>query len=353
MLFYHAFPPPRRAAPELGLPILSNIIKHGMLLCPESLVVPPNPWSDRAEPPRTTIIQRRACFTLLSQEDLLRGVGNVQGARGRRRSDEVPNHAAEFGPFAIGLDTREARELGILPVFYYYQPGADVGIQSDPGVSQDIVFRLAELRRLAIALARVEALAHPHKPNYRSPDDLERWGLSLKDEPDVDRLLRDLKQRDAELIARHLGTDRVPAWNLAEWIEIILAAFQTADSRSRSHHLAWFQQREWRLVQLYLGTICCLPLLTSAVTPEPSDIKARRESAAADILQLVPKEWHPELHLLLGTADRPFRAFVKEIIAPKQYADHVLKLAKTWFATVDVSNHGGSIVLRCESAIGY
>jgi len=110
--FYHCFPrAPSNASlstcdlDEIGLKILEQILRFGLLLTPEELEIPPNPLSDLDTPPLTRIIQRRACFTLVSREELYEGP-----------------IIRQFGEFAIALDSHEARELGIVPTLYYYKP---------------------------------------------------------------------------------------------------------------------------------------------------------------------------------------------------------------------------------------
>ncbi|MBL9138660.1 MAG: hypothetical protein JNK85_22515 [Verrucomicrobiales bacterium] len=249
---------------------------------------------------------------------------------------EPQGHTESFGRFAIGLDTEEARRLGMVPVFYYYRPEGPHGmaVKSRPiidgGISQRVLFRLAELRTLLIALAQVEARSNPHSSVYMPCDALARTGLILEGEDRVAGELQALSTKAARKVFKLLDTDRVPAWNAAEWIELILSMFQTADSNQRSRHLAYFEQREWRIIQLRADGIICTPLDAQKASVLSADSAQRalywgnaieklllkyggmRDSEAASFLR--------SSYLVEGTIDgdvrRPLRSYIREIIVP-------------------------------------
>jgi hypothetical protein len=204
--FYHAFPRPlagkKRPAEDtaiLGFQILEGLLRFGLILTPESLFIPRNPLSTEPVPPQTRVQQRRACFTLMERAELL-----------------APNgHTEAFGEFAIGLDSKEARSLGIMPTIYYYPP--DKGIQNrnaefaalDGGLSQEILFRLSEVRRLLVALAQLEAASDPGLKRFKSLDYLRMAGLVLHDEAGVAEELTKTDRSTAVQILKKFNTDRV------------------------------------------------------------------------------------------------------------------------------------------------
>ena len=316
MRFYHAFPRvPRTSQLEdadrrsLGERILGSILRHGLLLAPEPLHIPPNPASDLASPPSTTIIQRRASFTLLEPEEL-----------------HAPHpHAEMFGRFAIGVGTMTARELGMVPTLYYYR-SADADRRRGPedsGISQEILYRLSEVRRLLIALAHLEACAFPASRLHRSVEQLRIFGLVLDDEVNIKAELDALQQSEARRVSRLLNTDRVPAWNLAEWIEIILSMFQTADSGERRRHLAYYAQREWRIVQFLAEGTKCFPLREEYwpfLVSSPAGSWTVLANARREIEQAMRGRKSSfdldECYLLMGAGGRPFREFISELVVP-------------------------------------
>lgn len=324
MKFYHSFPRVSRKRQLsrteqdcLGIGILRSVLHYGLLLTPEPLEIPPNPDSDLRDPPATVVIQRRACFTLLSRKELI----------------EDGKHLESFGRFSIGLDTNLARGLGIVPTFYYYK--SNVTENSDPfdsGISQQVLFRLSELRRLAIALARVEAHANPKSSRYRPRDYLNENGLTFDDEPDV-ASVDSVSRTTARQLTKLLGTDRVPAWNLAEWIELILSMFQTADSSERGRHLAYYEQREWRCIQLYGEKIDCYSLTQREMESLRDPFKLRILIEARSVLKRMLNRFRvgvePEdCFLLIGCSHNPFRDFVSEIIVPSAYRNETLHTLK-------------------------
>lgn len=254
--FFHSFPRPgswgsRDSEVTVGMRILESVFKDGLLLTPESLTIPPNPDSSRERPPTSDVMQRRACFTLLDEDALLQG----------------SEHQRAFGSFAIGISSYAGRTIGFLPTIYYYSAYiASAGhLPPDSGLSQQLLFRLGEIRKLLIALAWVEARTGLHQTDedavrqeeVKSEEYLERFGLTLDDELDADEgpqlaeRLRHLDNCLAKQFYLHINTDRVRAWNLAEWMTILLSLLQTADSKRRNRHLAYFQQREWRVIHAY------------------------------------------------------------------------------------------------------
>lgn len=320
MNFYHSFPRIPRLKRStfdeyaIGLAILESIIKNGLLLTPEPLEIPQNYRSVRASPPNTTINQYRACFTLLERDDLLKKGG----------------HANNFGSFAIGIDTLEARRLGILPTFYYYKNAALPSEEEDSGLSQEILFRLAEIRRILAVLATVEAKSSIDNERAKSVDYLNEVGLTLEDEGAVAKRLRALKVVEADHIVDLFETDRVAAWNLAEWVELILSVFQTADSAKRNRHLAYLSQREWRIIQLYTQNLICIPLdksISCRLEPHLRNIAARTYQDIVEIRKRYGLGFLPDCtFLLVGTTRRRVRAFIEEIVVPACCKNEVLAL---------------------------
>ena len=179
-LLYHAFPGPSRGVrgdhpevPDLGVAQLDLMMRYGLLLTPETLRIPPNDDARNCEPPTVEFRQARACLTLVeSRAELWQ----------ETRLDEYgrpTSHVSLFGEFAVGIDPIRARELGAVPVIYFYS-GGDA---AHGRVSHEILFTLRELRSLAIALARLEAKAGIEGRDTLGTATLDALGYVLQGEP--------------------------------------------------------------------------------------------------------------------------------------------------------------------------
>lgn len=346
-MLYHSFP--RRSTEaqvkafgysstneiEFGLEILESILRFGILLTPERLEIPRNPVSARVDPPGPlSIVQRRACFTLLRRDELLRL--NVQGSDqedGRRLG-----HTQTFGSFSIGVDPIEGRQLGIMPAFYYYKSkdffsrrgwmNTDL-INFSP--SSELLFRLAEIRALMVCIATFEALGAPDDRQVYRLGRMRSKGLKLHNERDVTRALLDLTPELAGVIHKCIDTDRVPAWNMIDWIDIILNMFQIADDKDRIGSLNYYQQREWRLPQYFSPLVECYAVFTDLVRQQPRWICQENLVTLREILMRHSAEqkfklFRDEIFLLSGTDQRPFRSFIREIVVPHSAADRCEEL---------------------------
>jgi hypothetical protein len=291
-----------------------------MVLAPEELEIPQNPLSDLAFPPKTIVEQRRACFTLMSRDELLQPGG----------------HTKAFGEFTIGLDALEARRLGIMPTIYYYRPCSDGKPSAeeaaiDGGLSQEILFRMSEARRVVLALAHIEAISARQSGQFKSEDYLRRAGLTLDDEPNVASAIANLEEASSKRILNYFETDRVSACNLVEWLEIILSLFQTADSKNRNTPLEYFAQREWRLIQAYSHGFHCLPLSAEKSLNLPNEESRAYANACREHLTEVIRKAKSKLnaescYLFVGLPEKHFRDFITEIIVPSDWAVSVRSL---------------------------
>lgn len=100
--FYHSFPRPKgaeRAAETLerGLKILAYMKDVGLVLAPEAVQWDASALSTNDE--KITVLQRRACFTELGQ-------------------DELSNHSRTFGPISLEFEIADLRASGAVPVIY-------------------------------------------------------------------------------------------------------------------------------------------------------------------------------------------------------------------------------------------
>jgi len=330
-LLFHAFP---RAKPRgdadpaaRGMSILQMILTHGMLCTPERFGVYADPQAERPEKrlasaqgrPYASIMQSRACFTLMDRHELF--VAN----------DGFGSHAGLFGPFAIGIDPVRARPLGICPVVYYYRHvnrGAGVRDGSDgdiAGLGMQIVSRLMEISNVFAILSRIEAAAHPTADWALSARMLDELDVGPKFEPLAMRRLAALDERAARRLLSYFDTDRVPAWNVVDFLQMLMSFYQTADSTLDGTPLAFFNQREWRLVhheRQGLGWIALgeqpsyrspNSMQTAAARDELVSFLSRGRAGGDSDAEYLRHCW-----VLRSIDGLHFREFVREIVVPAE-----------------------------------
>jgi hypothetical protein len=374
MKLFHAFPrpehktnsagsvvrnPPTDEDRRRGLEILRLILTYGLLCTPERFMLYPNYGTDNEEKrkyleqgkPHDEIIQSRACFTLVNSLDLSKEYELSQNGQIR-----YSTHTDLFGEFAIGLDPVEAREIGVMPTVYYYRHNVRRSFETIAGLGGQIVERLDEIRNVFSILSHIEAI--PHQGTEREelhppPHELKRRGIKIRYESDIEAELAKIKAEEAALIFRLFDSDRIPAWNMVDFIHIMLSLYQTTDSTIEDAPLAFFQQREWRLV---LHMMEGLKWFSLGSHPENRDLWANDfKSARKEIRKFVLKDYlykkrsrsrcltrkdkkyltwffnnswvlagtyyrhfsDPEKRGLLYIKNQHFRNFVREIVVPE------------------------------------
>ena len=263
MLLYHCFPRKRKCTcswcntceeESLALSVLQlqTMVEYGLVMTPETLTIPDNPRATTGAPPRTTFTQTRACFTLATRHELWSDRKFATDGAWR-------THSQVFGNFAIGLTSDAGRQLGAVPVFYYYKEPGNAGERIN--MTHEALFVLREMRSLAIALAWLEAKA----PSVTDEDvwtmkELIDAGHVLDEEAFVKERIQKAKPEEADIVAALLETRRPAACNLVERINIVLGFFQAVDAPPArgGHQHEYYEQREWRIGHVFgphvLGT---------------------------------------------------------------------------------------------------
>lgn len=321
--FIHAFPRTSKrhraskdALESAGITQLRSVFENGIILTPEPFVFPvdhKNTIYDTA--PETTVIQRRACFALLSIEDMM---GNQK-------------HSDVFGNFAIGLRTNEARKLGILPTIYYYKSDLRdaLNIIEGRGISHELLFRLAEIRRILISIAWIEASANPKDQQYFSKEKLRFYDYTVDDEPNIWPMLDKIREREARKAFKLLDSDRPPASSLIGCLDLILSLFQTADSSYERRHLDYYSQREWRLVAAETDGIECIPLSK----PHKKTTRAARAfyRAQQETRSDISLE---DAFLLVSSGGQKFSEFISDVVVPSTASDEASSIIGSRFLKV-------------------
>ena len=329
MLLYQSFPRPGinrfsdAELDKLGVAQLALMMEYGLLLTPEDLIIPQNPKSTRPTRPREVFSQTRACFTLARRDELWNPQGRFT------REGHLQSHSALFGRFAIGLDAVSARRLGAVPVIYFYE----LDDLQHVNVSQEILYRLRELRVLSIALAHLEAKAELADRDVLDNSTLASIGYTLDDEPGISGKISHTTKQFARSVVDLLDTDRVASWSLVDWIDTMLDFFQTADSGSSRGSLAYYQQREWRIVRLYGPHVRCYSLGEDHYHSRQGRMPVEEKQLFRTRLRSVNSSFFSDKRLdesaiLMGIGDIPFFDFVKEIVCPMEAAYDVMAMVK-------------------------
>ncbi|MEQ1748358.1 MAG: hypothetical protein ABL974_02980 [Prosthecobacter sp.] len=187
--FYHCFPRPRRKsiAPVDGIEVLKSILANGLLLVPEIV-----------EFGNTQIIQRRICFTELAE-------------------DQLPDHACEFGEFALEFEIDTLRELGGMPAIYLpSQAGETKGLNGVGGILPAMYAQLQDFIQEFKRLKHADA----------------KWGKFLDD------------------TTNRLGLQSV---DHLYWVpEVFLNLCMPTENLRYTDGLGYYRQREWRLIHNFV-----------------------------------------------------------------------------------------------------
>ena len=318
-LLYHAFPRPsgrsgipRTALLSKGVSQITLMMRYGLLLTPEILTIPVNRAAKNRENPQTEFRQARACFTLVESRNEL-WLNKRLDAFG-----DATSHISLFGEFAVGIDPIRARELGALPVIYFYSGGES----AHAAVSHEVLFTLRELRSLTIALARLEAMAGIADRDTLDAATLDAVGYILKGDPIVRERIEETSKQAACVAVKLLDTDRRPAWALVDWIDAILDLFQTADGRSTAGSLAYYREREWRIAPLFSAGVRCRRLRLDKASGE-KELPAWVPKLRGELRLLDGGFFTEEVlngsAVLYGTENRRFSISSRRLCAPPMW----------------------------------
>jgi hypothetical protein len=235
--FYHSFPRPRRADTDQtivakGLGILQLMATTGVILAPE-VVQWRQPLIDGTH--RTTdLLQTRACFTELAAE-------------------ELPEHGKRFGPFALEFDLATLRRAGALPVIYMPQTtGGDrnfsvlgLGIVTQLG---DIKYTIEQLHHLQNISSSEWLLQYAKDQGATSVSEDCVINLTNVDENGNAVNVYRVPRKYVEQILSYIGFKNAPFDFMRGVLSLMQALFYPTDDQKHDQALAYYRQREWRLV---------------------------------------------------------------------------------------------------------
>jgi hypothetical protein len=137
---------------------------------------------------------------------------------------------------------------------HYYAPGDMFGSRivdrksAVPGLSSQLIQRLKELRELMVVLALIEATPQPKSGQVADRARLRALGLDLPFEPGILAQIDALSREESDRVYELFSTDRDAAYHLVSFIDMMLSLFQQTDSPINGAVLAFYEQREWRLI---------------------------------------------------------------------------------------------------------
>ncbi|MEP6018887.1 MAG: hypothetical protein ABJ251_10460 [Paracoccaceae bacterium] len=206
--------------------------------------------------PERQHVQSRVCFTLCTAGELykkcMRGL-SPSSSGPRYDQGQIASHADLFGPLAIAIDPIVARRIGVVPTSYYspndiFGAKYEGGLDSVPGLNFQIISRLKELREIVVVLAYVEGGLTKNGYTFPSYKEL----ISLEQDLPFDRALLDrilgMREDEKQHLFGLFDLDREPAFNLVGFVDMMLNLFQQTDSSFDDEILAFYQQREFRLI---------------------------------------------------------------------------------------------------------
>ncbi|MBY3109532.1 hypothetical protein HFO68_34270 [Rhizobium laguerreae] len=224
--FFHSFL--RRALSNddytRELATLENILNSGLLLVPETIILPGEPLEEGRKGNPIQFVQRRLALTLLTPS-------------------ELPAHASRFGRFTIEFDLADGRQLGAIPVIYLPQPSPSGygGYQTLDAFGATLIYRLREVFFLLADLATLECSIH----GATNSDCINLSTGEGRDESIIGTA-------EVRKILDILGRDKQPFDDLAAACQVIFHLFYPTDKRrsdldSMSLNVFYYQQREWRI----------------------------------------------------------------------------------------------------------
>ncbi len=338
-MLYHCFPrrsysrildnsPPTHDELIFGLAVLESIMKFGLLLCPESVAIAPSVDADGIYNP--TFDHPRCCFTENELERL--SDREVPFPNGHR------SHFQIFGPIAIGIENLHGRRLGINPCNYFYRSSAEASDTDVRALSEHLVSCLHEVRNSLVVLAELESHAnpdddYPSRGHAIARDKLRRVGVDFYNEGQNNVVkaragIDGLTLSNAKAFEDLIANDRYPFWYLTQQLTFLIHLFQDADSQRQTNkrHLAYYSQREWRLVRFFHGNLRFLPISEqatdmSSISEKESEIVQKFLEGCAGLNQLSRRALDRALNvegcwLLFERGQVHVRDFISEIVVP-------------------------------------
>lgn len=310
--------------------ILDAILTGGLLLSPESQTIDIRQFEKTENDEflkvirKETFEQLRACFTLGTQQDLSKPYC-TEGDRA--------THLDIFGDYWIGINYAKARTLGLVPVSYFYDQDSPLTEDQVPAseMGQVLLNTLVECRDLLICLSLFDDPSNQNAEKLRVLNDwAPHWDKELCDS--IASALAIIRKASDEhsAILKQLAPIRHTRFNaLVSQIELVLGMFQTADSSSLMSELLYFEQSEWRAVDIGKSTLELMSI------GEPQKYEKWENFRVSFLAKLAAQNMQPNRNgkLLIGHhlpngQFEYFRDCIAEIGCPERYEMSVRHMIK-------------------------
>ena len=234
--FYHSFPRPRRGETHgdtlnRGWAILQSMKKLGLILAPE--VVEWHTPVSLGTPAPIQVLQRRICFTELSQQ-------------------ELSEHSTRFGPFALEFETTGLRCVGALPVIYMPQALSEQDHLALLGPF--VVGHLDQIRGTLEKLNRLDEIDNPaYLQSIGATHIAEDCIVTLTNEDQSGGTVQTFQVpwKAIRDLLSYIGFETAPFNAMTGATSIAQALFYPTDDDHHDHELGYYRQREWRITADY------------------------------------------------------------------------------------------------------
>ena len=284
-------------------------------------------------------MQSRMCFTLCEERELFeRFARGYSPSPQSDRPQRVASHTDLFGPFSLAVNVPAARQIGILPTAYYSPVDANGRRYSAPGgrpgLHLQIIQKLKELRDLSVVLSIVERSLPVGGQRLPAEEMLKALSIDLPYQPEILAKAYRLSETQRHELFQLFNTDRESALDLVGFIDMMLSLFQETDSFRDDSPLAFYQQREWRLIHhMRKGAMWyCLgpqPAFRNPLAPERSDaIRNLRNTIDTVGGRARNDEWFRSCWILESLDGTPLRDFVSALIVPNRHLTRVAEIVE-------------------------
>jgi hypothetical protein len=205
-----------------------------------------------------------------------------------------------------------------------------------------MIHRLKELRELLILLATIERSITVDDFTLPGEEILRALGLTLPFEDGIMRKIYGLAPDERERIFQLFNIDRELALNLVSFTEMMLSLYQETDSTIDGQVLAFYQQREWRLIHhMRVGmTWYCLGNQPEFRNPLAADrqleIRQLRENMGILTGRRLDEEYFRHCWVLEEVDSEPIKEYVTGIVAPGAAIHSIQERVRSLGCTADV-----------------
>ena len=234
--FYHSFPRLRQGethseTASRGWAILRSMKKLGLILAPE--VVEWHTPVSLGTPSPIQVVQRRICFTELSQQ-------------------ELSQHSTRFGPFALEFETTALRRVGALPVIYMPQALSEQDHLALLGPF--VVGHLAQIRGTLERLNRLDQFNDPaYLQSFGANAIAEDCMVTLRNGDESRGTVQEFQApwNVIRNLLSFIDFETAPFNAMIGATSIAQAMFYPTDDDYHDRELGYYRQREWRITADY------------------------------------------------------------------------------------------------------